>query len=128
MKVKVDIWSSIPIVNNKNKSASWTSPVLFEYQFSLSIIYFAFLLIQKSLPGERGKGGNMEIGDNSPPANDTHSVKVALGVCFALKSWKEYLLHFTNLITLGKVVTFPLVTTFKTNRPPNHLFVNRIPN
>ena len=55
-------------------------------------------------------------------------VKVALGVCFALKSWEEYLLLFTYLITLGKVVTFPLITTFKTNRPPNYLFVNRIPN
>ena len=29
-------------------------------------------------------------------------LKVALGVCFALKSWKEYLLLFTYLITLGK--------------------------
>ena len=32
-------------------------------------------------------------------------IKVALGVCFALKSWKEYLLLFTYLITLGKDVT-----------------------
>ena len=30
-------------------------------------------------------------------------IKVALGLCFALKSWKEYLLLFTYLITLGKV-------------------------
>ena len=36
--------------------------------------------------------------------------KVALGVYFALKSWKEYLLLFTYLITLGKDVTFPLIT------------------
>ena len=43
--------------------------------------------------------------------------KVALGVCFALKSWKEYLLLFTYLITLGKDVTLPLITKFKTNRP-----------
>ena len=42
--------------------------------------------------------------------------KGALGVCFALKSWKEYLLLFTYSITLGKDVTFPLITTFKTNR------------
>ena len=33
------------------------------------------------------------------------NIKVALGVCFALKSWKEYLLLFTYLITLGKDVT-----------------------
>ena len=55
-------------------------------------------------------------------------IKVALGVCFALKSWKEYLLLFTYLITLGKDVTFPLITKFKTNRPLSYLFVNRIPN
>ena len=54
--------------------------------------------------------------------------KVALGVCFALKSWKEYLLLFTYLITLGKDVTFPLITKFKTNRPLSNLFVNRILN
>ena len=54
--------------------------------------------------------------------------KVALGVCFALKSWKEYLLLFTYLITLGKDVTLPLVTKFKTNRPLSNLFVNRILN
>ena len=54
--------------------------------------------------------------------------KVALGVCFALKSWKEYLLLFTYLITLGKDVTLPLITKFKTNRPLSNLFVNRIPN
>ena len=46
------------------------------------------------------------------------NIKVALGVCFALKSWKEYLLLFTYLITLGKDVTLPL----------SNLFVNRIPN
>ena len=56
------------------------------------------------------------------------SFKVALGVCFALKSWKEYLLLITYLITLGKDVTFPLITKFKTNRPLSNLFVNRIPN
>ena len=55
-------------------------------------------------------------------------VKVALGVCFALKSWKECLLPFTYLITLGKDVTFPLITKFKTNRPLSYLFVNQIPN
>ena len=54
--------------------------------------------------------------------------KVALGVCFALKSWKDYLLLFTYLITLGKDETFPLITKFKTNRPLTYLFVNRIPN
>ena len=54
--------------------------------------------------------------------------KVALGVCFALISWKEYLLLFTYLITLGKDVTFPLFTKFKTNRPLSYLFVNQIPN
>ena len=54
--------------------------------------------------------------------------KVALGVCFALKSWKEYLLLFTYLITLGKDVTLALITKFKTNRPLSNLFVNRIPN
>ena len=55
-------------------------------------------------------------------------IKVALGVCFALKSWKEYLLLFTYLMTLGKDVTLPLITKFKTNRPLSNLFVNRIPN
>ena len=50
-------------------------------------------------------------------------IKVALGVCFVLNSWKEYLLLFTYLMTLGKVVTFPLITTFKKNMPPNYLFV-----
>ena len=55
-------------------------------------------------------------------------VKVALGVCFALKSWKEYLLLFTYLITLGKDVTLLLITKFKTNRPLSNLFVNQIPN
>ena len=55
-------------------------------------------------------------------------IKVALGVCFALKSWKEYLLLFTYLITLGKDVALPLITKFKTNRPLSYLFVNRIPN
>ena len=57
-----------------------------------------------------------------------HVLKVALGVCFALKSWKEYLLLFTYLITLGKDITLPLITKFKTNRPLSNLFVNRIPN
>ena len=55
-------------------------------------------------------------------------LKVALGVCFALKSWKKYLLLFTFLITLGKDVTLLLITKFKTNRPLSNLFVNRIPN
>ena len=55
-------------------------------------------------------------------------IKVALGVCFALKSWKEYLPFFTYLITLGKDVTFPLITKFKTTRPLSYLFVNQIPN
>ena len=41
-------------------------------------------------------------------------LKGAHGVCFALKSWKEPLLLFTYLITLGKDVTFPLITNFKT--------------
>ena len=54
--------------------------------------------------------------------------KVALGVCFALKSWTEYLLLFTYLITLDKDVTLPLITKFKTNRPLSNLFVNRILN
>ena len=51
--------------------------------------------------------------------------KVALGVCFALKSWKEYLRLFTYLITLGKDVTFPLITKFKANRYLSYLSVNR---
>ena len=54
--------------------------------------------------------------------------KVALGVCFALKLWKEYLLLFTHLVTFGKDVTFPLITKFKTNGPLSYLFVNQIPN
>ena len=43
-------------------------------------------------------------------------IKEAHDVCFALKSWKETLLLSTYLITLGKDVTFPLITKFKTNR------------
>ena len=39
-------------------------------------------------------------------------IKVALGVWFALKLWREYLLLFTYLINLGKDVTFPLITKF----------------
>ena len=49
-------------------------------------------------------------------------------VCFALKSWKKYILLFTYLITLGKDVTFPLITKFKTNKNLSYLSVNRIPN
>ena len=44
------------------------------------------------------------------------TLKVALGVCFAMKSWKEYLLLFKYLITLDKDVTFQLITKYKTNR------------
>ena len=55
-------------------------------------------------------------------------IKVALGVCFALKSWKEYLLLFTDLITLGKDVTFRLSTIFKTNRSLSYSSANQIPN
>ena len=43
-------------------------------------------------------------------------IKVVLVICFALKSlksWKEYLLLFSYLITLGKDVTFPLITNLK---------------
>ena len=53
--------------------------------------------------------------------------KVVLDVRFALKSWKEYLLLFTYIITLGKYVTFPLITKFKTNKHLSYLSVNRIP-
>ena len=56
------------------------------------------------------------------------TLKVALGVCFALKSWKEYLLLFTYLITIGKDVTFLLITKFKTNKYLSYLTVYRIPN
>ena len=48
--------------------------------------------------------------------------KVALGVCFALKSWKEYLLLFTYLITLGKDVNFPLITK---NKQASELFISK---
>ena len=50
----------------------------------------------------------------------------AYGVCFALKSWKEPLILFIYLITLGKDVTFPLITKFKTNRFLSYLSLNRI--
>ena len=50
--------------------------------------------------------------------------KVTLGVCFALKSWEEYLLLFTYFITLGKDVTFPLNTKFKTSNYLSYLSVN----
>ena len=64
------------------------------------------------------------------PTHNFHKslLKVALVVCFALKSWTEYLLLFTYLITLGKDVTLPLITKFKTNRPLSNLFLNRILN
>ena len=50
----------------------------------------------------------------------------AYGVCFALKSWKEPLILFIYLITLGKDVTFPLFTKFKTSRFLSYLSLNRI--
>ena len=62
------------------------------------------------------------------PHIPTGDFKVAFGVCFALKSWTEYLLLFTYLIILGTDVTFPLITKFKTNKFPSYLSVNRIPN
>ena len=68
------------------------------------------------------------IKNRSLKITSVNILKVALGVCFALKSWKEYLLLFTYLITLGKDVTLSLITKFKTNRPLSNLFVNRIPN
>ena len=51
-------------------------------------------------------------------------------VAFGLKSWKEYLLLFTYLITLGKDVTFPLIKKFKTNKDLSYMYlsVNRILN
>ena len=61
----------------------------------------------------------------------TSHFKVALGVCFELKSWKEYfILLFTYLIsnTLCKDVTFPLITKLKTNKYLSYLSVNRILN
>ena len=48
-------------------------------------------------------------------------LKVAIGVCFELKSWKEYLLLFTHLITLGKDVVFPLIT--KSKKKVSELFI-----
>ena len=48
--------------------------------------------------------------------NKVLKIKKTHDVCFALKSWKETLLLSTYLITLGKDVTFPLITKFKTNR------------
>ena len=50
-------------------------------------------------------------------------IKVAHGVCFALKAWKEYLHLYTFFITLGKNVTFPLITNFKTNKYLSYLSV-----
>ena len=47
------------------------------------------------------------------PVCDVFRIKETLGVCFVLTSWKEYLFLFTYLITLGKDVTFPLITKFK---------------
>ena len=38
-----------------------------------------------------------------------------------------FLFLFIYLITLGKDITFPLITIFKTNRSLSYLFVNRIP-
>ena len=50
-------------------------------------------------------------------------LKEQLGVCFALHSWKEYLLFSPYLITLGKDVTFPIITKFKTNRYLSYLAI-----
>ena len=55
-------------------------------------------------------------------------LKVALGVCFTLNSWKEYILLLTYLITSGKDVIFLLISKFKTNKYLSYLSVNRIPN
>ena len=55
-------------------------------------------------------------------------IKGSHGVCFELKSWKESLLLFTYLITLGKDETFPFITKLKTKRSLRYLSVNRIPN
>ena len=57
-----------------------------------------------------------------------NTFKVALNVCFALKSWKEYLLLFIYLFTLGKDVTFPLIIKFKTDKYLSFLSINGIPN
>ena len=57
----------------------------------------------------------------------TIMIKVALSLCFALKSWKEYLHLFIYLITLGKDVNFPLITKFKIFTGLR-ISVNRIPN
>ena len=50
--------------------------------------------------GDAGKS-NMDVSLRGVQCKGT------LDICFALKSWKEYLLLFTYLITLGKDVTFP---------------------
>ena len=55
-------------------------------------------------------------------------VKVALGVCFAVKSSKELIILFTYSIFLCKDITFPLITKFKSNRSLSSLSVNRISN
>ena len=47
---------------------------------------------------------------------------------FWLKSLKGLLLPFTYSITLRKDITFPVFTTFKSNRSLSYLSVNRMPN
>ena len=54
----------------------------------------------------------------------TSLFKGALGVCRG----NNVYFFSTYLIVLGKDVTFPLITKFKTNRYLNYLSVNRIPN
>ena len=55
-------------------------------------------------------------------------MKVAHGVCFALKSLKQILILFKYLISLCKDITFPLITKLKLNRSLSYLSVNQMPN
>ena len=52
------------------------------------------------------------------------NIKVTIGICFALKSLKEYVLLFIYLMSLNKDVSFPLITKFKTNKNLSFLSVN----
>ena len=92
------------------------------YPFNIFNLKLPTLVSSKLITDDRmNKCGHISNGGKT-------NIKVSLGVCFALKSWKKYLLLFTYLIASSKDVTFPLITKFKTNRYLSYLSVNRILN
>ena len=92
----------------------------------IDLIWFEHVLLHDL--SAKGIGTCSEKLRTPPEQNNIYSIKIALGVCFALKSSRELLLLFTYLISLCKDITFPVITKFKSNRPQSYISVNRIPN